>query len=181
MKTHTRHSDLRVGANLMDIDPRSLTSPTAHCLFSRYRLPFLQCPFLNPSIPCGPLPPQFLEALKPRSPCPHCPTRWRCYQDALTTNHSASMPTNETWRWSLIVVDDEHIESPGLPLDYSLDKAKPSPFELGGLWFVLSLRSTSRKVVPSCSDSDIMPYGRSLSTVVVTGGLSRKFKGSLVN
>jgi len=34
---------------------------------------------------------------------------------------------------------------------------------------MLSLRSTSRKVVPSCSDSGIMPYDQGLSTAVVIG------------
>jgi len=45
---------------------------------------------------------------------------------------------------------------------------------------MLSLRSTSRKVV-SAAQILAMPYNQDLSTAVVTGRLSREFKGLLVN
>ena len=93
--------------------------------------------FLRESRPVLYLIPQFLEALKPRSPYPHCPTWWR-YQRLSKTlgltlyppNHSASTLMNEALYWysSSSIRTDISNRQPSVSVDLHYD-AELGPFE----------------------------------------------------
>jgi len=124
-----------------------LASPTTPSSTFFLPIAFLSSNFLSLTLQSRPvlyLIPQFLEALKPRSPYPHCPTRWR-YQRlskalCLTlypTNHSPSTLVNEALYWysSSSIRTDISNRQPSVSVDlhHSLDNAKPNPFELESL------------------------------------------------
>jgi len=117
-KTHVRHSDLK--GRCKPYGHRYSISHTADDalvhLFSLHRLPFLRCPVLHPST-CSPIPhPALPQNGKTPITSPKLSDTVALlstfFEDALTsTNHSATMFMNELVL-VLIVVDDEHIESP---------------------------------------------------------------------
>jgi len=127
----------------MDIDSRSLASPTTPSSTFFLPIAFLSPNFLSLTLQSRPvlyLIPQFLEALKPRSPYPHCPTWWRYQRLSKTlcltlypTNHSASTLMNEALYWysSSSIRTDISNRQPSVSVDlhYSLDDAELGPFE----------------------------------------------------
>jgi len=184
----------------MDIDSRSLASPTTPSSTFFLPIAFLSPNFLSLTLQSRPvlyLIPQFLEALKPRSPYPHCPTWWRYQRLSKTlcltlypTNHSASTLMNEALYWysSSSIRTDISNRQPSVSVDlhYSLDDAELGPFEPESRakterFGPCFLKVHVQKSRFSCSNSGIMPYDQDLSTAVVTGSLSREIKGLLVN
>jgi len=170
----------------MDIDPRSLASPTTPSSTSFLPIAFLSPNFLSLTLQFRAvlyLIPEFLEALKPRSPCPHTLSDTvalvsTSFEDALTsTNHSATMLMNETLHWSSSSSSSNILyrqPSVSVNLHYSLDNAKLNPSELesqaetegfGVCFFEVHVL----KIRFSWSDSGMMPYDQGLSIAVVTG------------
>jgi len=125
IRTHIRHSDLK--GRRMDIDLRSLTSlMTLSSTFFLYCLPFLQRPFFqrpffNPSIQCGLIPhPAVPRSAKDpiTSHCPHCRHGGVVvFQGCFAPRPHQPLRIDAHERDSalvLVLVDDEHIESPAL-------------------------------------------------------------------
>jgi hypothetical protein len=162
IKTHVRHSDLKELYGHRSSIPHIVDDALVH-LFSFYRLP---SNVLAPSIPCCPiLHPAVPGSVKAPIAVPTLSDTVvvlsTSFKDALTfytANHSASMLMNETLHWSSSwanILNRQALVS--VDRDYFLDNAELDPFEVESqaqdreLWSMLSLNSTSRKIVSAAS------------------------------